>query len=202
MDTTALTATQKKEACLEYAQLKTIENAVKLRMNVLKNEVTDIMHRDYLEDGIEKRTARVGNTIVGTLTVVKDKAGYEVTDPDAFIEWLETYDLGYGAYRADHKQSREIYEKLSAHYAPEEIAHLFWVDPVTYTETDKRIICCDDVCLLEGMPEAIPGIKPKADRFKYIKVTDTDLTKCINALGATGDGMMKLLENPYREREE
>lgn len=198
-NTKALTATQKKEKCAEYVELKTIENAVKLRINELKAQVDDIMHTDYLEEGIEKRVARVGGTIIGTITVVKDKAGYTVTDPDAFIEWLESYDLGYGAYRADVKQSREIYNMLLKHYSPEKIAHLFWVDPVPYKETEKRIINCDDVCLLEGLPEVIPGIEPKADKFKYIKVTDINLTTCVNALGANAEGVLKLLNEPKWE---
>lgn len=192
--TTELTATQKKEECLNFALLKTFEKAIKAQKDKVQPTVEEIMHADYLEDGIEKRTARIGNTIVGTLTAVKDKACYVVTDVDAYVEWLESYDLGTAKYKADVRASREIHDMLAKHYSEEEIAHLFIKEPDVYKETEKRILACDDVCLLEGLPEVIPGIKPNVDRFKYLRVTDTNLTTCVNALGT--DGIIKLLSAP------
>ena len=198
--TKAITPTQKREKFLEYAELKTLETAVKKRMDEIKPEVNEIMYRDFMDEGIEKRTARIGNTIVGTLTVVKDKASYDVVNQDAFIEWLEDYDLGCAKYTVDVKASDEIHAMLRKYWREEDIAHLFIKEPEVYKDTEKRILACEDVCLLEGMPAVIPGIKPKANQFKYVKVTDTDLNKCINTLAKAEGGMLALLSDNKEER--
>lgn len=194
-----LTAKEKREICLEYAQLKTLETAVKNRLDEVKALTNEIIQDDFLNEGIEKRVARIGNTIVGTLTIVKDKQCYVITDPDAFIEWLETYDLGSCTHKANVKASDEIYDMLRNHYSAEEIEHLFFKEPVVYKETEKRILACEDVCLLEGMPSVIPGIVPNPNRFKYVRVTDTNLTTCLNSLGASSDGVLKLLSDATQE---
>ena len=198
--TNKLTVKQKKDKFLEYAELKTLETAIKKRMDEIKPEVTEIMYRDFMDEGIEKRQARVNNTIVGTLTVVKDKACYDVKDPDAFIEWLEDYDLGRAKYTVNVKASDEIHSMLRKHYTEDEIAHLFIKEPEVYRNTDKRIFAFEDVCLLEGMPAVIPGIKPKANPFKYVMVTDTDLNTCINTLAKSKGGMLALLSGNQEER--
>lgn len=191
--TKSITAAQKKEKFLEYAELKTLETAVKKRMDEIKPEVNEIMYRDFMDEGIEKRTARIGNNIVGTLTVVKDKCCYDVTDQDAFIEWLQEYDLGTVKRKVNVYASDEIYNMLAKHYSEDDIAHLFVSEPLPYKDTDSRILACEDVCLLEGMPAVIPGIKPKANPFKYVRVTDTNLNKCVSSLANQKGGMLALL---------
>ena len=189
--TTKLSAKEKKETLTAYVFVKTLYDN-------LKPKADAIMKGDFIEEGIEKRVAMIDSKPIGIMTVVKNKKVYEVTDPDAFSEWLESYDLGSCTHKANVKASDEIYDMLLKHYPPEEIEHLFFKEPVVFRETEKKIFACEDVCLLEGMPAVIPGIKPATETFKYSKVSNTDVSTCIKLM-AKNENAVKLLNNATKE---
>lgn len=194
--TNDMSVKKKKETLTAYTFVKTLYDN-------LKPKAEEIMKSDFLEDGIEKRMARIDGKTIGMLTVVKNKKVYEVTDPDAFVDWLESYDRGSCTHKANVKASDEIYEMLLKHYAPEEIDHLFFKEPVVYRETEKGIFACEDVCLMEGIPAVIPGIKPVTNTYKYMKVTDNSIDTCIQLLaGNKNTSTLALLTNTTKDATE
>ena len=186
-----LSVREKKETLAAYTFVKTLYDE-------LKPKADEILKSDFENDGIEKRVAKIDGKPIGILTVVKNKKVYEITDADAFIDWLQSYDLGTCTHKANVKASEEIYNMLLKHYSPDEIDYLFFSEPIVYKETEKKIFACEDVCLLEGMPAVIPGIKPAGETFKYSKVTSTDVNACIKLL-QNNESTVKLLSASTKE---
>lgn len=186
---------QANEVCSRFVALKTIEGAIKKKLEQLKPEVEDIMRDAFDEEGTDRKRVRLNGTTIGTITACTSSNDFAVTNADKFIEWLEDYGKGTFEPKVNAKASREIWNMLEAKYDESDFRHLFFIEPKPSRETLKNIFCVEDVCLYEGIPMVIPGIKPKEKDFKFLRVTDTHLPSCLSALNSKdGEGLAGLLE--------
>lgn len=186
---------QENELCAKYVALKTVETAVKKEIDAVKPEVEDIMREAFEEEGTDRKRVRLNGTTIGTISACTSTQDFAVTNAEKFIEWLEDYGKGTFEVKVNAKASHEIWDMLAAKYDESDFRHLFFIEPKPSRETLKNIFCVEDACLYEGIPLAIPGIKPKKKDFKFLRVTDTHLPSCLSALNSKdGEGLAGLLE--------
>lgn len=163
------------------AVLTAMQKAVKAELDRARAEADGEMRRRFAEDGTDRMRLIIDGEEVGTLSLRCDGSGYEVTDEEAFHDYLwengglsvshrlkpEYAEEAYGLWGADRPWMFESEEK------PDE----------GFCKLMERV---GDMMVVSGLGDPVPGVRPCGKRPKGVTVRGCDPRKVVPLLRSVG----------------
>lgn len=148
---------------LEQATLLTsMQKAVKVKLDEVRADIDEEMIKQYVEDGTDRKSLKLGNVKVGTISIRMSKAGYQVTDREIF----ENYLLGAGyankRYEIKPNASAEVKKILEDNGIDWHKYFDLHIEPTEALEKDLSIV--GDCVVNTKTGEVVDGVAPMPER--------------------------------------
>lgn len=160
--TLQLNATQK------TAVLTAIQKLVKAELDGCRADADADIKALYETTGADRMKVKVGDVEVGTLTLCFAKEAYEVTDSDAFRDFMLAQGLA-----GERKVIRQAYMPKAIALMEEHCPEGIEKSVALSEDASKFLKRAGAAFVLEGTTEVVPGIRPKP-----ATVTGTRMTGC------------------------
>lgn len=160
--------TEKKEerikmSPLEQATLLTsMQKAVKAKLDEVRADIDEEMVKQYVEDGTDRKSLKLGNVKVGTISIRMSKAGYQVTDREIFENYL--LGAGYANKRYEIKPfcQAEVKKTLEDNGIDWHKYFDLHIEPTEALEKDLSIV--GDCVVNTKTGEVVDGVAPMPER--------------------------------------
>ena len=148
---------------LEQATLLTaMQKAVKTRLDDVRADVDEEMIKQYQADGTDRKSLKLGNNKVGTISIRMSKAGYQITDREIFENYL--LGAGYSSKRYEIKSfcQAEVKKILEDNGIDWHRYFDLHIEPTEALEKDLSIV--GDCVVNTKTGEVVDGVEPMPER--------------------------------------
>lgn len=175
-------------AVQESAVLTAIEKMVKARLGERRQDADAAMVELYESTGADRMKIKLGDDEIGTLTLTFSKDAYEVTDAEAFHDFMLAQGLA-----SINKEIRPEFMLEAIKRIEDETPGAIRETVVVSKDASKLMKRAGDSFVLEGTEAIIPGIAPKPPEIKDTRLTGCEPEKVVSAMSALPGGVAGVL---------
>lgn len=171
------------------AVIRSFEKALKSQAADARQDAEEDLRELYELTGADHLQVNIGGVDVGTFAINFDNTKYEVTDKEAFDDFLLANGLGDEKKTINPSWMFKAIQLMEEHY-PQGIDRTVEIHKDT-PKLFKRID--NETLVIEGTDEIVPGIKPKSKTIKNMVLRGCEPDDVIPAIKGLGVGMEQLL---------
>lgn len=175
-------------AVQKSAVLTAIEKALKAESDKARHNANEELKNLYDVVGTDRMRVKIGDTEIGTFSLVFEKESFVVTEREAFDDFCITNGFADETLKIRPEYMQMAAEELATHY-PEGVEK-----QVTLKKGyDKFFTQVDGVMVVDGTNEIVPGIAPKPKAIKHTQFRGIKPQETLQALKSAGMGLDQFL---------
>lgn len=175
-------------AMQKAAAMAALEKGLKAQSKETRAEADDEIIRLYEDTGADRVKVKIGDVEIGTFTVCFSKDSYTVTDAEAFHDFCLCNGLAHVKKSIRPDRMHEAISRIEQEH-PDAIES----QVVVRDDLSKILKRVDDVLVIEGTNEVVPGITPVPKSVSETRMTGCKPENVLAALSALPGGVEKLL---------